>query len=115
MTDLADRYGTTSTRPSKGLVAVVVVTPIGLASAAPALLDPVALLAGIGVGVASSVIPYVFDQLAMARLSRAGYSLMVSLLQTGAMNTIAALSLISVVLTGAGLALALRLGAKIHD
>jgi iron(III) transport system permease protein len=42
-------------------------------------------------------------------------SLIVSLLQTGAMNTIAALSLISIVLTGAGLALALRLGAKIHD
>lgn len=42
-------------------------------------------------------------------------SLMVSLLQTGALNTIAALSLISIVLTGAGLALALRLGAKIHD
>jgi inner membrane transporter RhtA len=62
------------------LVATVVVTPIGLASAAPALLDPVALLAGIGVGVASSVIPYVFDQLAMARLSRAAYSLMVALL-----------------------------------
>jgi len=42
-------------------------------------------------------------------------SLMVSLLQTGAMNTIAALALISIALTGAGLALALRLGAKIHD
>lgn len=42
-------------------------------------------------------------------------SLMVSLLQTGAMNTIAALSLISIVLTAAGLALALRLGARIHD
>lgn len=42
-------------------------------------------------------------------------SLMVSLLQTGAMNTIAALALISIVMTGAGLALALRLGAKIHD
>jgi len=42
-------------------------------------------------------------------------SLMVSLLQTGALNTIAALSLISIVMTGAGLALALRLGAKIHD
>src|SRR5918996_802556 len=39
-----------------------------------------ALVAGIGVGVASSVVPYVFDQLAMARLSRAGYSLMVALL-----------------------------------
>jgi inner membrane transporter RhtA len=62
------------------LVATVAVTPIGLASAAPAFLDPVAIAAGIGVGLASSVIPYVFDQLAMARLSRAGYSLMVSLL-----------------------------------
>jgi inner membrane transporter RhtA len=37
-------------------------------------------LAGIGVGISSSVIPYVTDQLAMARLSRATYSLMVSLL-----------------------------------
>jgi iron(III) transport system permease protein len=42
-------------------------------------------------------------------------SLMVSLLQTGAMSTIAALSMISVILTAAGLALALRLGARIHD
>jgi inner membrane transporter RhtA len=56
------------------------VTPIGGWSAAPALLDPVALAAGVGVGLASSVIPYVFDQLAMARLSRAAYSLMVALL-----------------------------------
>jgi inner membrane transporter RhtA len=62
------------------LVAVVVIMPIGGWSAARALLDPVALAAGIGVGVASSVVPYVFDQLAMARLSRAGYSLMVALL-----------------------------------
>jgi inner membrane transporter RhtA len=66
------------------LVATVAVTPIGLASAAPALLDPVAIAAGIGVGLASSVIPYVFDQLAMARLSRAAYSLMVSLLPASA-------------------------------
>ncbi|CDX33878.1 Binding-protein-dependent transporters inner membrane component [Mesorhizobium sp. SOD10] len=42
-------------------------------------------------------------------------SLMVSLLTTGAMNTIAALALISIILTAAGLALALRLGARIHD
>jgi inner membrane transporter RhtA len=53
---------------------------LGLWSAAPALLDPVAVAAGIGVGITSSVIPYVCDQLAMARLSRAAYSLMVSLL-----------------------------------
>jgi inner membrane transporter RhtA len=62
------------------LIAAVAITPIGLAGAAPALLDPVALAAGVGVGVASSVIPYVCDQLAMARLSRATYSLMVALL-----------------------------------
>lgn len=62
------------------LIAAVVVTPIGGWSAARALVDPIALAAGVGVGIASSVVPYVFDQLAMARLSRAGYSLMVSLL-----------------------------------
>jgi len=49
----------------------VFVFPIGFAQAAPAFVDPAALAAGIGVGVSSSVIPYVFDQLAMARLPRA--------------------------------------------
>ena len=39
-----------------------------------------ALLAGIGVGISSSVIPYVCDQLAMAQLTRAAYALMVALL-----------------------------------
>jgi inner membrane transporter RhtA len=62
------------------LVAILAITPIGIWSAAPALLDPIALAAGIGVGISSSVIPYVCDQLAMARLSRAAYSLLVSLL-----------------------------------
>jgi inner membrane transporter RhtA len=62
------------------LVALVAITPLGIWSAAPALVDPVAVAAGIGVGISSSVIPYVFDQLAMARLSRATYSLLVSLL-----------------------------------
>jgi len=40
----------------------------------------VTLLAGIGVGISSSVIPYVTDQLAMRRLGRATYALMISLL-----------------------------------
>jgi len=62
------------------LVALVVVTPIAARAAAPAFTDPVGLLAGIGVGVSSSVIPYVTDQLALARLPRATYALMVSLL-----------------------------------
>jgi len=62
------------------LLAAIVVTVGAGRSAAPAIVDPVAIAAGIGVGVSSSVIPYVFDQLAMARLSRATYSLMVALL-----------------------------------
>ena len=62
------------------LLAALAVTPIGGVQAARALLDPIALLAGIGVGISSSVIPYVTDQLAMARLPRATYALMVALL-----------------------------------
>ncbi|MEA2193480.1 MAG: inner rane transporter RhtA [Solirubrobacteraceae bacterium] len=62
------------------LIAAVVVTPIGGWQAAPALLDPLVLLAGIGVGISSSVIPYVADQLAMARLPRSTYALMIALL-----------------------------------
>jgi inner membrane transporter RhtA len=62
------------------LIASLAITPIGGWSVAPAILDPVALGAGIGVGISSSVIPYVCDQLAMTRLSRATYSLMISLL-----------------------------------
>jgi inner membrane transporter RhtA len=62
------------------LVALVVATPLGGWAATPALGNPVALLAGIGVGITSSVIPYVCDQLAMARMPRATYALLVSLL-----------------------------------
>ena len=54
--------------------------PFGAASVAPAILDLVALAAGVGVGIALLLVPYVLDQLAMARLPRATYSLMVSLL-----------------------------------
>jgi len=62
------------------LVAAAVVTPLAGPPAAGALSDPVALAAGAGVGVSSSVIPYVTDQLALARLPRATYALMISLL-----------------------------------
>ena len=62
------------------LIAAVVALPIGGWDAVPAFTDPVALAAGVGVGISSSVIPYVTDQLAMARLSRATYALLVSLL-----------------------------------
>jgi inner membrane transporter RhtA len=62
------------------LVAAVTVTPAGLAGALPAFAHPLWLAAGIGVGLCSSVIPYVCDQLAMARLPRASFALMLALL-----------------------------------
>jgi inner membrane transporter RhtA len=61
-------------------IAAVTATPWGLGGALPAFRHPVLLLAGAGVGVCSSVIPYVTDQLAMARLPRATFSLMLALL-----------------------------------
>ena len=67
------------------LFAFVFVSPIGLGGALHAFTDPIALLAGIGVGVSSSVIPYVFDQLAMARLPRATYAVFVALLPATAL------------------------------
>jgi inner membrane transporter RhtA len=62
------------------LIAAVAITPIGGWHAARAFTDPLLLLAGIGVGVSSSLIPYVTDQLALTRLPRATYATMVALL-----------------------------------
>jgi inner membrane transporter RhtA len=62
------------------LVALVVVLPVGLGQAAAAFRHPVLLAAGAGVGVCSSVIPYVCDQLAMARLPRSTFALLLALL-----------------------------------
>src|SRR5215213_1035898 len=62
------------------VIAAVVITPIGGWAVVTAITDPIALAAGAGVGICSSVIPYVADQLAMRRLARATYALMVSLL-----------------------------------
>jgi inner membrane transporter RhtA len=62
------------------LIAAVAVCPLGLGGALAAFGHPLLLLAGAGVGVCSSVIPYVTDQLAMARLPRATFALMLALL-----------------------------------
>jgi inner membrane transporter RhtA len=62
------------------LVAALFALPIGIEQALPAFASPLLLAAGIGVGIASSVIPYVCDQLAMARLPRATFALLLALL-----------------------------------
>jgi inner membrane transporter RhtA len=62
------------------VIAFVVISPIGLSEALVAFSDLQLLFAGIAVGVCSSVIPYVTDQLAMTRLPRETFALMLSLL-----------------------------------
>jgi inner membrane transporter RhtA len=96
------------------LVAAVAVTPMTGASAAPALLDPIAVAAGFGVGIASSVVPYVSDQLAMARLSRAAYSLLVALLPaTATLVGLVVLGQVPSLAEGAGVAL-VAAGVALH-
>jgi inner membrane transporter RhtA len=62
------------------LIAAVLAAPAGVGAALPAFTHPAWLAWGAGVGICSSVIPYVSDQLAMARLPRATFALMLALL-----------------------------------
>jgi inner membrane transporter RhtA len=96
------------------LAAVVVVTPLGGWQVLGGFSDPVALLAGAGVGISSSVIPYVTDQLAMARLSRGTYALMVSLLPaTATVVGLVVLAQVPSVLDVVGVALVIC-GVAVH-
>jgi inner membrane transporter RhtA len=66
------------------LIAAIVILPIGLDDVLSVLSDPLLVMAGIGVGISSSVIPYVCDQLAMARLPRASFALLLAILPASA-------------------------------
>ena len=61
-------------------IAFLFIMPIGFIQAVRAFGAPQLVLAGIGVGLCSSVIPYVCDQLAMSRMPRASFALMLALL-----------------------------------
>ncbi len=61
-------------------IAFCFIMPIGIIEAVKAFGSIELILAGIGVGVCSSVIPYVSDQLAMSRLPRASFALLLALL-----------------------------------
>ncbi len=88
------------------LTAAVFVVPLGAWQAASAFSDPIALAAGIGVGISSSVIPYVCDQLAMARMARSTYALLVSLFPaTGTVVGIVVLRQIPTTIEALGVAL----------
>jgi inner membrane transporter RhtA len=110
----------TRLRPIDGLaasmlVAAAVVTPLGGWAVLPVLADPIAILAGIGVGITSSVIPYIADQLAMRRLARASYALMVALLPaTATVIGIVVLTQIPSLIEVAGVALVVA-GVAVHQ
>jgi inner membrane transporter RhtA len=95
-------------------IAFFFVIPIGLAQAVKALGSPELILAGIGVGVCSSVIPYVCDQLAMSRLPRASFALLLALLPATA--TIIGIIVLAQVPSSKDLAgvLLVMLGVAIH-
>ena len=61
-------------------IAFLLLMPIGFLEAIRAFGAIELVLAGIGVGICSSVIPYVCDQLAMSRLPRASFALLLALL-----------------------------------
>jgi inner membrane transporter RhtA len=72
-------------RPQDGLALGMAIGAVGFAplllhSAGPALVSPVLLAACLAVGVASSVVPYALEQVAMRRLPRAKFALLLALL-----------------------------------
>jgi len=98
-------------RPQDGLAAGMAVGAVALAPAlvgpaTPALTDPALLAACIAVGLASSVVPYALEQLAMRRLPRARFALLLSLLPaTAAVIGAIVLGQIPTLLEAAGIAL----------
>ena len=94
--------------------AFVFVMPIGFMQALDALSAPLLVLAGIGVGICSSVIPYVCDQLAMSRLPRASFALLLALLPaTAAVIGVIVLRQIPSLVDVAGVALVMA-GVAVH-
>jgi inner membrane transporter RhtA len=75
--------------PQQGLAAGMVVGAVALAPfcagpAGPAFGDAALLGAGIGVGLLASVVPYALEQVAMRRLPRARFALLLALLPASA-------------------------------
>ena len=96
------------------LIAAGISLPVGIADARPAFTDVTLLGAAIGVGISSSVIPYICDQLAMARLPRATFALMLALLPaTASLIGLVVLRQVPSALEAGGIALVIA-GVALH-
>lgn len=94
--------------------AFLFVMPIGFLQALDAFGAPLLILAGIGVGICSSVIPYVCDQLAMSRLPRASFAFLLALLPaTATVIGVVVLGQIPSVVDMLGVALVM-IGVAVH-
>ncbi|HVF79527.1 MAG TPA: EamA family transporter [Solirubrobacteraceae bacterium] len=111
-----------SIRPQEGLALGMAIGAVGFApalvpSAVPAFVSPPLLAACLAVGVASSVVPYALEQIAMRRLPRARFALLLALLPATA--TVAGAVLLGQIPTpveGAGIALVVIASAlRSHD
>jgi Predicted permease, DMT superfamily len=90
-------------------VAAVALSPLLLIGAGPeglgALADPVVLLVAVGVGVLSSVVPYVIDQLVLRRVGQARFAVLLALLPaTAALVGLIALAQVPGLLEAVGIA-----------
>ena len=96
------------------IAAAVIAARAGLVADWPAFTHPAWLAWGAGVGICSSVIPYVTDQLAMAALPRASFALLLALLAAVAvLSGAAVLGQIPTARDLAGIALVIA-GVAIH-
>jgi inner membrane transporter RhtA len=87
-------------------IGALALAPALVSSAVPALVDPLLLAACLAVGVASSVVPYGLEQVAMRRLARARFALLLALLPaTAALVGAIVLGQIPGVLEALGIAL----------
>jgi inner membrane transporter RhtA len=89
-------------------VAAVVLSPVlllGGVDGLAALTDPLVLLLAVGVGVLSSVVPYVIDQIVLRRLGQARFAVLLALLPaTATVVGLVALTQIPNLLEGVGIA-----------
>lgn len=95
-------------------IAFLFLMPIGFSQAMEAFGSIELILAGIGVGICSSVIPYVCDQLSMSRLPRSSYALLLALLPaTATIIGVIVLSQIPSIADIAGILLVM-IGVAVH-